>query len=109
MPVKLYQGDTWTRAWVLQDAAGQPIDLTGAQARLQVRTAADALALSASTADGRLTLTPLEGRIDLAVPFADMSLAVASYAYALEVTHANGVRRTYEADVLSILEDVTHD
>lgn len=109
MPVKLFRGDTWTRAWVLQDAAGNPIDLTGASARLQLRAGDGTVALSASTADGRITLTPLAGRLDLAVAYADTGLPVASYTFALEVTHANGVRRTYEQDVLSVLEDVTHD
>lgn len=109
MPVKLFRGDTWTRAWRLEDAACKPIDLTGASARLQLRAGDGTVAMSASTADGRITITPLAGRIDLAVPYAATDLPVASYTFALEVTHANGVRRTYEQDVLIVLEDVTHD
>jgi len=34
MAVKLYRGDTWTRAWQLTDASGNAIDLTGATTSL---------------------------------------------------------------------------
>jgi hypothetical protein len=109
MAVKLYRGDTWMRAWELRDAAGSPIDLTGASARLQVRDAAGAVVISASTADGRLTLTPASGRIDMLVPYSATGIAPGSYRFDLEVTHASGLRRTYEQDTLVVLEDMTRD
>jgi hypothetical protein len=109
MAVKLYRGDTWTRAWELKDAAGNPIDLTGASARVQVRDAAGAVVISASTADGRLTLTPASGRIDMLVPYSATGLAPGSYRFDLEVTHASGLRRTYEQETLVVLEDVSRD
>jgi hypothetical protein len=109
MAVKLYRGDTWTRAWELRDAAGNPIDLTDAGARLQVRDATGAVVITASTADGRITLTPASGRIDLLVPYAATVIAPGSYRFDLEVTHASGLRRTYEQDTLVVLEDVAHD
>ena len=109
MAVKLYRGDTWTRAWELTDAAGNAIDLTGAAARLHVRDAAGAVVIDASTADGRLTLTPASGRIDLLVPHAATGIAPGSYRFDLEVTHAGGLRRTYEQDTLVILEDMSRD
>jgi hypothetical protein len=109
MAVKLYRGDTWTRAWELRDAAGNPIDLTGSSARLQVRDAAGAVVISASTADGRLTITHASGRIDMLVPYAATGIAPGSYRFDLEVTHAIGLRRTYEQDMLVVLEDLTHD
>jgi len=107
--VKLYRGDTWTRAWELKDAAGNPIDLTGSSARLQVRDATGAEVIAASTTDGRLTLTPASGRIDMLVPYAATGIAPGTYRFDLEVTHASGLRRTYEQDTLVVLEDVTHD
>jgi hypothetical protein len=109
MAVKLYRGDTWTRAWELRDAAGNPIDLTGASARLQVRDATGAVVISASTTDGRITLTPASGRIDMSVPYSATGLAPGPYRFDLEVTHAGGMRRTYEQDTLVVLEDVSHD
>jgi hypothetical protein len=109
MSVKLYRGDTWTRAWEIKDAAGNPIDLTGASARLQVRDATGAVVISASTIDGRLTLTPASGRIDMLVPYSATVIAPGSYRFDIEVTHASGIRRTYEQDTLIVLEDVTRD
>jgi hypothetical protein len=109
MAVKLYRGDTWTRAWELKDAAGNPINLTGASARLQVRDATGAVVISASTTDGRITITPASGRIDMLVPYSATGLAPGSYRFDLEVTHASGLRRTYEQDTLVVLEDMTRD
>jgi DNA-binding IclR family transcriptional regulator len=107
--VKLYRGDTWTRAWLLTDEAGASIDLTGATARLQVRDQTGAVVISASTTDGRITITPAQGRIDMTVPYAATGLAPGSYRFDLEVTHASGLRRTYEQDALVVLEDMSRD
>jgi DNA-binding IclR family transcriptional regulator len=107
--VKLYRGDTWTRAWLLTDEAGAAIDLTGATARLQVRDQAGSVVVSASTTDGRITITPAAGRIDMTVPYSATGLAPGSYRFDLEVTHASGLRRTYEQDALVVLEDMSHD
>lgn len=107
--VKLYRGDTWQRAWVIQDAAGQPVDLTGATARLHVRDAAGAKVMEASTIDGRLTIQPAAGRIDLVMPKEATGIAPGSYRFDLEVTFSNGVRRTYEQETLVILEDMSRD
>jgi hypothetical protein len=107
---RLYRGDTWRRAWALQDEAGQPIALHGASARLHLRDSAGALVLSASTADARLSLDAARGRIDMHVEHtATETLAPGSYRFALEVTHAGAVRVTYEVGTLTVLEDVTHD
>jgi DNA-binding IclR family transcriptional regulator len=107
--VKLYRGDTWTRAWLLTDEAGAAIDLTGATARLQVRDQAGNVVVSASTTDGRITITPAAGRIDMTVPYSATGLAPGSYRFDLEVTHASSLRRTYEQDTLVVLEDMSHD
>lgn len=109
MAVRLVRGDTWTRAWELRDANDAPIDLTGATARLQVRDDADAVVIAASTADGRLTITPGAGRIDMRVPYAATAIAPGGYRFDLEVTHADGTRRTYEQDTLVVLADVARD
>lgn len=47
--VKIYRGDTWQRAWVLTDASGAPLDLTGASARLHARDAAGAKVMVTDT------------------------------------------------------------
>lgn len=78
MAVKVYRGDTWQRAWLLEDGNGALIDLTGASARPHVRDNAGTLSVSASAADGRLVLTPAAGRIDMLIPASAMASAGAS-------------------------------
>lgn len=107
--VKLYRGDTWQRAWVIQDAAGNPVDLTGAAARLHVRDAAGVKVMEASTGDGRLTVQPAAGRIDLIMPKEATGITPGSYRFDLEVTYPTGVRTTYEQATLVVLEDMTRD
>lgn len=108
--VTLVRGDTWLRTWDLQDDAGAPIDLTGASARVQVRDWTDALVLSASTADGRLTVSPAIGRVQMAAPaVATAALAPGRYAFDFEVTYPDGTRTTYESATLVVQEDVARD
>ena len=110
MPVKQFRGDSWERAWLMTQANGAPVDLTGAAVRLFVRNARGDLALSATTGNGLIWLDAEAGRIDLAVPYAATeNLAPGTYRFDVEVTLANGTRRTLEQDQLLVLEDVTHD
>jgi hypothetical protein len=108
MAVKLYRGDTWTRTWLLQRQDRTPIDLTGATARLQVRDTSGNLMLEASTVNGKITITPAEGRIDMVIPYDAMIMPIGKYRYDLEITYANGVRRTYDSNLIEILEDITY-
>lgn len=107
--VRVYRGDTWSRAWELRDKAGAPIDLTGASARLHLRDGSGTLIVSGDTSDGRIVITPADGRIDMTIPYNAMALNPGTYRFDLEVTHADGTRYTYEQGVLLVLEDVTHD
>ncbi len=107
-PAMLVANDTWTRAWRLT-AAGRPLDLTGASARLHLRDAAGVKVAEASTADGRLTLDGPAGRLDLTMPAAVMALPPGAYRFALEITDAEGQVRTVETHTLILLADVTHD
>lgn len=110
MSVSVYRGDTWERVWQLKDAAGAPIDLTGASARLQVRNPEnDEVMASASTVDAKLSITAAEGKITMVMPYAEMALAGGSYPFDLEVTYADGRRRTYERNLLVVIEDITRD
>lgn len=99
-------GDTWVRAWVLRTAAGVPLDLTGATARLQVRDESGALVLAANPDNGWLILTPAAGRIDLVAPLA---VPAGRYRFGLEVTFADGRVRTVEQSPLVVVEDIVHD
>lgn len=107
--VRIYRGDTWEREWRLTGPSGAPIDLTGASARLQVRDAAGSLVAEASTADGRLTLGGSAGTAVMVMPYSATAIAPGSYRFDFEITFAGGVRRTYEQNVLIVLEDMARD
>jgi len=107
--VRLYRGDTWGRSWILKQSSGAPVNLAGATARLHVRNDAGALLIQASTADGRITIVPDEGRINMSVPYAATGLAPGSYRYDIEVTYSDGTRQTIEQSTLIVLEDMSRD
>ena len=111
--IKHYRGDTWLRSWIIKDATGAPVDLTGASARLHVRPQegadnADELILSVAVGTG-LTITADTGRVDLRVEAVDMAeLDLAIFRFDLEVTFADGIVRTIEHGRLMIVEDITY-
>ena len=108
-----FRGDTWLRSWVIKDASGAPVDLTGASARLHVRPQegtdnADELILAATVGDG-LTITADTGRVDLRVEAVDMAeLDLATFRFDLEMTFADGIVRTIEQNRIMIIEDITY-
>lgn len=108
-PARLYRGDTWEREWRLTDPSGAPIDLTGASGRVQVRDADGALVAEASTSDGRLTLGGVAGTAVMVMPYSATAIAPGSYRFDFEITYAGGKRRTYEQNVLIVLEDMARD
>ena len=108
---KAVRGDSWQRAWIIADASGTPVNLTGASARLHVRDASGAKVAEASTTDSRLAFDALAGRIDLVMPATAMAaLPLGSYRFDLEVTFSNGIVKTYEhGGVLTVHEDQSRD
>lgn len=107
--VKLFRGDTWQRAWEIKDASGAPVDLTGVKVRLHVRDANGTRVMEAGEGDGKITIQPALGRIDMKIPKEETEVDPGTYRFDLEVTFADGVRRTYEQETLIILEDMTRD
>lgn len=65
--LQLDQGSTFAFSAVWADADGVPRDLTGFSARMQLRTdyANATPAVSMSTANGEITITPASGKIDV--------------------------------------------
>ncbi|MCS7001217.1 MAG: hypothetical protein NZ518_00055 [Dehalococcoidia bacterium] len=82
------RGDTWRERIEYRDDDGTPIDLTGYQARMDVRlpsgrwgtTTATTLVASYGTSTGHMTITGPLGRIDLVVPPAQTELLSPSNA-----------------------------
>lgn len=81
--IEVVRGATWEESFEYTDDAGQPIPLTGYQARMQVRTkegqfglsGAPTLVMELTTEDGRLRIPdPLEGQVLLVVSAADTVL-----------------------------------
>ena len=106
--MRLVRGDSMVLSLVWADATGAPIDISGASVRAHVRDVRGALALSASTEDGRIALDGPSGRIDVHVPYSvTEALVPGVYRYAVEVTLPNGVRRTLHQDDLLVSEDMT--
>lgn len=109
-PPSLYRGDTWRREWRLTSASGAPIDLTGASARLHLRNEAGERIAEANTANGRIVIDGPAGKLIMVIPAVETrALAVARHKFDLEVTHADGTVKTYEASTLAVLEDMSHD
>lgn len=77
-------GDAWNHTFLYADlnsydvngdpVAGDPIDLSGMSARLDVRDEDGDLITTASTDNGLLTITAAAGQIDLAMPASDTAL-----------------------------------
>jgi hypothetical protein len=62
------KGATFSHEFVWKDKNGQPINLTGATAKMQIRSYADGeLFFEASTANGKLSIDEAAGKISLFV------------------------------------------
>lgn len=64
---EIIQGATFTQPFVWKDGDGDPVDLTGYTARMQVRKSVQAedVLLEATTANGRIVIDPLTGTFTL--------------------------------------------
>jgi hypothetical protein len=73
-PITLPLRTTWQETWqLLQEEDGPPVDLSGYEARMQVRDPLDdGLVIELSTTDGRLTIDGPEGLILLRVEASDV-------------------------------------
>ncbi len=104
-PVK--RGDTWDIACTLrQTAGGDPVDLTGCAAALQVRNAqTDALV----AAPDSITLDPLVGGVSLTfLPDTTAAIVPGTYYADLQITFPDGRVRSTETLALAVERDQTH-
>lgn len=117
--LRIKRGDTWRPQFVWQDGNGNPIDLTGATARLQLRQKRNSLELSGTTypaeidlksTEGDIIITESEGKLEIEVSANQTSLLEPkNYVTDLEITFPNGdVKSTQTIDVI-VERDVTHD
>lgn len=105
VPLRIQQGATFRRRVTVAAASGDPVDLTGFTARMQVREdyPAETVMLEASTDDGRITVDGPAGVLWITVP-PTATAALPRYGfgvYDLELVSPDGgdVRRILEGDV----------
>lgn len=110
-PITIKQGATFQKTLVWEDEDGNAIVLTGATAKMQVRSTpdSDTVLVELSTDNGRIVITPLTGTIALNIPAVVTELldAPAEAVYDLEITDANSVVTRLLEGPVSITPEVT--
>lgn len=95
LDIEIEQGATFNLAFLYEDGAGQPIDLTGMTARMQLRRqySSSEFILNLSTENGGITIEALTGTISLFVSAFDTSTLSGSGVYDLELVNGPIVNR----------------
>lgn len=109
---EIEQGTSLNKSVVWKDSNGVVINLTGYTARMQIRETIDSdlVLLELSTSNGKISLTPGEGKITLEFDPADTSGEWWTRGrYDLELTSASGfVTRVLKGKV-TLSKEVTRD
>ena len=102
------KGDTFKAITFTVTVNDDPLDLTGASIRMQLRLSPlHPVAYELSTAGGNIEITDaLDGKFQIKKHVIDFPAAV--YHYDIEITLANGDVKTYVAGKWQITQDVTH-
>jgi hypothetical protein len=110
----LKRGDDWILRGVLTDAAGDPVDLTGCELLMHVRTKVTAPEpeLTASTALGSIEVDAPATNGAFSVLFHDtdtQSVAPRTYVTDLQFTWADGKVSSSETWAIEVVADVTRE
>ena len=102
--LEINQGADLEISFILNDENGTPINLTGYTARMQLRTSYNSatVEMELTTANGRIVITPLLGKIALNAPASiTTNLIAQQYVYDLEMVSGSGyVTRVVQGDVI---------
>lgn len=104
------KGATYRHTLIWQDSIGVAVNLTGCTAKMQVREEilSTAALLELSTENGRITITPAAGQIDLYIADEDTQvLTGAGGYYDLEIYHQNGDTTRLSEGVWPFSDEVT--
>ncbi len=101
------RGDSWNVTFTYTDAAGDPIQLTGADARLQVRKNSNTVLLSATVGSG-LTIDEANGIVSLSTDL-PQTMPIGRYPFDLEITYASGIVESTDTIYLKVEEDISRD
>lgn len=102
--LEINQGADLEISFILNNENGTPINLTGYTARMQLRTSYNSatVEMELTTANGRIVITPLLGKIALNAPASiTTNLVAQQYVYDLEMVSGSGyVTRVVQGDVI---------
>lgn len=105
------KGGKFSKHLEYKDKQKQAIDLTGYTARMQIRKNAQAATfiLELTTENGRISITPLTGEIDLSITGADTAAITdrGNAIYDLELIDGGGEPLKFLRGTVSLIEEVT--
>lgn len=105
------QGATYVRSFVWK-SDNTAVDLTGYTARMQIRRnpTSDEVLFSATTENSLLTLTPLDGKVDLVIPASTTELFDWRNArYDLELEADTGFVYRLVQGTVTVSKEITRD
>lgn len=109
---EVLQGTSLVKSIVWKDSEGNPVNLTGYSARMQVRETVDSdeVLLELSTVLGNIQLTPLTGKVTLVFSPDDTSGAVWTRGkYDLELTSPSGFVTRLIQGKFTLSKEITRD
>lgn len=97
------QGAQYTTQIIWADSSGNPIDLTGYTAAMQLReqsSSPNPAALTLTSSNGGITITPLAGEMDILMTTAQTgALDARFYVYDLEIALSGVVTRIIQGQI----------
>lgn len=108
LDIEIEQGATFELVFIYQDELGNPIDLTGMTARMQLRRQykSPEVLIELSNANGRIIFDPYAGKITLRIAATDTEGLTGSGVYDLELIDGSTVNRLLEGSFI-ICNEVT--
>lgn len=106
---KLKRGDTWRIQYEFLQEDGTPVDLTDCTARQSIRKEDETTAaLTITSADSEITITPLTGIVVSVFTAADTAdLDVAKYYTDLEITYSDDSVESTPTYIIDCIQDET--
>lgn len=98
LDIEVEQGATFELTFIYQDEAGNPFDLTGMTARMQLRRTYNSptALIELTTANNRIVFDPFAGKITLRISATDTQPLSGSGVYDLELIEGSTVNRILE-------------
>lgn len=110
--IEIEQGATHSESFTWEDGNGTPVNLTGYKARMQFRKSATSTEklLDASTENGLIVLTPLEGAVSITLPASLTSaFSWAQARYDLELESSDGTVVRLVEGAVTVSKEITRD